>query len=114
MVQLPTPTQRRPSAGRRIYDLLRGQMADGTLPPGSPVVSTRTLAAELGVSRTTVTAVYEQLAAEGFLATAPGRAARVAGTLQRAEMTDDAILNLAFDFSRGATEPPAERAAAQA
>jgi len=82
MVQLPTPTQRRPSAGRRIYDLLRGQMADGTLPPGSPVVSTRTLAAELGVSRTTVTAVYEQLAAEGFLATAPGRAARVAGTLR--------------------------------
>ena len=81
MVQLHSSAQRRLGAGRRIYDLLRGQMADGTLPSGARVMSTRTLAAELGVSRTTVTAVYEQLAAEGFLATAPGRAARVAGTL---------------------------------
>ncbi|WP_019936759.1 PLP-dependent aminotransferase family protein [Bordetella sp. FB-8] len=68
-------------AGRRIYDLLRSQMDDGTLAPGSRVLSTRALATELSVSRTTVTAVYEQLAAEGFLATAPGRAARVTGTL---------------------------------
>ncbi|MGN6579687.1 MAG: PLP-dependent aminotransferase family protein [Bordetella sp.] len=81
MGQLHSSAQRRPSAGRRIYELLRGQMADGTLPPGARVMSTRALAAELGVSRTTVTAVYEQLIAEGFLATAPGRAARVAGTL---------------------------------
>ena len=63
-------------AGRRIYDLLRSQIADGTLLPGARVMSTRAQAAELGVSRTTVTAVYEQLTAEGFLVTAAGRAAR--------------------------------------
>ena len=68
-------------AGRRIYDLLRSQIADGTLLPGARVMSTRALAAELSVSRTTVTAVYEQLAAEGFLATSTGRAARVASPL---------------------------------
>ena len=68
-------------AGRRIYDLLRMQIADGTLPLGARAPSTRALAAELGVSRTTVTAVYEQLAAEGFLITSAGRAARVASTL---------------------------------
>ncbi len=68
-------------AGRRIYDLLRGQIADRTLLPGARVMSTRALAAELGVSRTTVTAVYEQLAAEGFLVTSTGRAARVASPL---------------------------------
>ena len=68
-------------AGRRIYDLLRGQIADGTLLPGASVMATRALAAELGVSRTTVTAVYEQLAAEGFLVTSTGRAARVASPL---------------------------------
>ncbi|KDB58784.1 transcriptional regulator, GntR family [Bordetella bronchiseptica A1-7] len=68
-------------AGRRIYDLLRGQIADGTLAARAPLPSTRALAAELGVSRTTVTAVYEQLAAEGFLDTAPGRAARLASPL---------------------------------
>jgi len=68
-------------AGRRIYDLLRAQIADGTLALGARAPSTRALAAELGVSRTTVTAVYEQLAAEGFLVTSSGRAARVASTL---------------------------------
>lgn len=71
-------------AGRRIYDLLRDQIADGTLPPGAPAPSTRALAAELGVSRTTVTAAYEQLAAEGFLVTSAGRAARVASALAAA------------------------------
>ncbi|WP_250437056.1 MULTISPECIES: PLP-dependent aminotransferase family protein [unclassified Caballeronia] len=64
--------------GRRIYDLLRAQIADGTLPAGAPAPSTRALAADLGVSRTTVTAAYEQLAAEGFLVTSAGRVARVA------------------------------------
>ena len=65
-------------AGRRIYDLLRAQIADGTLAAGGSAPSTRALAADLGVSRTTVTAAYEQLAAEGFLLTSVGRAARVA------------------------------------
>ncbi|MCB4366286.1 PLP-dependent aminotransferase family protein [Hydrogenophaga taeniospiralis] len=68
-------------AGRRIYNLLRAQIADGTLPPGARAPSTRALAADLGVSRTTVTAAYEQLAAEGFLLTATGRAARITGPL---------------------------------
>jgi len=68
-------------SGRRIYDLLRSQIGDGTLRPGARITSTRALAAELGVSRTTVTAVFEQLAAEGFLMTSAGRAARVAAPL---------------------------------
>lgn len=85
MGQLQPPrSSRHPGAtgaGRRIYDLLRTQIADATLPLGARAPSTRALAAELGVSRTTVTAVYEQLAAEGFLITSAGRAARVASTL---------------------------------
>ena len=44
--------------------------ADGTLSAGGRVPSTRALAAEFGVSRTTVTAVYDQLAAEGFIVSA--------------------------------------------
>ena len=70
-----------PGAGRRIYDTLRSQIADGTLAEGAKALSTRALAAELGVSRTTVTAAYEQLAAEGFLVTSTGRAARVAAPM---------------------------------
>lgn len=61
--------------------MLRRQMTDGTLSAGARVPSTRALAAELGVSRTTVTAVYEQLAAEGFIVTSSGRVARVASQL---------------------------------
>ena len=53
-------------------------MAAGQLGVGSRLPSTRVLAAELGASRTTVSAVYDQLAAEGFIVTSPGRAARVA------------------------------------
>jgi GntR family transcriptional regulator/MocR family aminotransferase len=84
MGQLKAPaarSSRATGAGRRIYDLLRTQIADGTLAPGAAAPSTRALAAELGVSRTTVTAAFEQLAAEGFLVTAGGRVARVASRL---------------------------------
>jgi GntR family transcriptional regulator/MocR family aminotransferase len=68
-------------AGRTVYDLVRGQIADGTLQAGARAPSTRGLAAELGVSRTTVTAAYEQLAAEGYLVTSAGRVARIAAPL---------------------------------
>ncbi|SAK80429.1 GntR family transcriptional regulator [Caballeronia calidae] len=78
MVQFRKSNDGAAGTGRRIYDLLRAQIADGTLPAGATVPSTRALAAELGVSRTTVTSAYEQLAAEGFIVTSAGRAARVA------------------------------------
>ena len=84
MGQLRTPVARpsvAPGVGRRLYDRLRGQMTDGTLSAGARVPSTRALAGELGLSRTTVTAVYEQLAAEGFIVTSAGRVARVASQL---------------------------------
>lgn len=87
MGQLSTPTpQRNASAGtgRQVYDQVRAHIAEGTLPPGARLPSTRALAADLGVSRTTVTAAYEQLAAEGYLVTAAGRAARVAAPLAAA------------------------------
>lgn len=65
-------------AERRIYIRLRAQIEEGTLAAGTKLLSTRALAAELGVSRTTVTAAYEQLAAEGFVVTTKGKAATVA------------------------------------
>jgi GntR family transcriptional regulator / MocR family aminotransferase len=69
---------------RRIYSMLRAQIEDGTLAQGAKLASTRALAMDLGVSRTTVTAAYEQLAAEGFVVTATGKAARVASGLGNA------------------------------
>lgn len=85
MVQLNPPASRPRTPhtiGRRIYQRLRTQIAEGVLPPGSAAPSSRALAAELGVSRTTVMAVYEQLAAEGFLVTSAGRVARIAAPLR--------------------------------
>src|SRR5690606_27378613 len=84
MVQLQESAKRKTGAlgaGRRVYELLRAQIADGTLAPGARAPSTRALAAELGVSRTTVTAAYEQLAAEGYLVTSIGRTSRIASPL---------------------------------
>ncbi|MBE7249364.1 MAG: winged helix-turn-helix transcriptional regulator, partial [Actinomycetospora chiangmaiensis] len=66
------------SVSARIGADLKAQIADGTYPPGSPLPSTRALGLELGVSRTTVTAAYDQLVAEGYLVTRPGSRTRVA------------------------------------
>lgn len=63
---------------RKIYEALRDQIlgrvygADGLLP------SSRALAHELGVSRSTVTVAYEQLVAEGFIEMRHGARPRVA------------------------------------
>lgn len=61
-----------------LYDELWARIADGTYAVGSPLPSTRALAAERGLSRATVSLVYEQLAADGFIETRPGAASRVA------------------------------------
>ena len=80
VVQLKTVSDARaPRLGsRQIYQALRDQIVarvyghDGLLP------SSRALAGELGVARTTVTVAYEQLAAEGFIEIRHGARPRVA------------------------------------
>jgi GntR family transcriptional regulator/MocR family aminotransferase len=51
----------------QIYRRIRGAILGGTLPPGSRLPSTRTLAADLDVSRNTAEEAFSQLEAEGFL-----------------------------------------------
>lgn len=63
---------------RALYEELRARIADGTYATGAPLPSSRALAAERGLSRGTVTLVYEQLAADGFIDTRPGASSRVA------------------------------------
>ncbi|MEU9021403.1 PLP-dependent aminotransferase family protein [Actinomadura sp. NPDC048394] len=69
-----------PSGGRRdaLERALRDAVRTGRLVPGAVVPSTRALAAQLGVSRGTVTAAYDQLIAEGYLTARQGAATRVA------------------------------------
>lgn len=58
--------------------MVKNQIAAGVLAPGSRLPSTRSLAAEWGISRTTVTSAYDQLIAEGYIVTHQGGRARVA------------------------------------
>ena len=52
---------------RQLFHRLRHAILEGKLPPGGLLPGSRMLAQTLGISRNTVTAVYEQLTAEGFL-----------------------------------------------
>jgi GntR family transcriptional regulator/MocR family aminotransferase len=63
---------------RQIEGQVRDAVRDGRLRPGTPVPSTRELAAELGVSRKVVVDAYAQLTAEGYLETRQGAQPRVA------------------------------------
>jgi GntR family transcriptional regulator/MocR family aminotransferase len=51
---------------QQVYLLLRGAIVAHALAPGTRLPSTRSLAAHLGVSRTSVLSAYEQLLAEGY------------------------------------------------
>lgn len=64
---------------RQLALQMRALVLDGTLRPGARLPSTRTLIAELGVSRATVVAAFEQLTAEGFLRARPGDGTYVDG-----------------------------------
>lgn len=57
---------------RQIYSALRASILNGALRAGDALPSTRELALQLGVSRTTTNAAYEQLLAEGFAASRHG------------------------------------------
>ncbi|WP_026338707.1 PLP-dependent aminotransferase family protein [Nocardiopsis sp. CNS-639] len=52
---------------RSLEDALRRAVASGGIPGGTRLPATRTLAADLGVSRNSVARAYEQLTAEGWL-----------------------------------------------
>jgi GntR family transcriptional regulator/MocR family aminotransferase len=66
--------------GRRagLERALRDAVRDGRLAPGTRLPATRRLAAELGVSRGTTKAAYDQLVAEGYLTAQQGSGTRVA------------------------------------
>lgn len=57
---------------------IRAAIRSGRLSEGTPLPSSRALADDLGLSRSTVVAAYEQLDAEGYLRAEHGSATRVA------------------------------------
>lgn len=81
MVQLEsqaTSERARKMGARQIYEALKDQILSRVYEAGGQLPSSRNLSNELGVSRTTVTVAYEQLAAEGFVDLRQGARPRVA------------------------------------
>lgn len=73
-LDLTAPSGRRVAIERALRDAIRF----GRLAAGARLPSTRVLAAELGTSRGTVTAAYDQLTAEGYLVARHGSGTTVA------------------------------------
>jgi GntR family transcriptional regulator/MocR family aminotransferase len=71
---------------RQLYEALRRAILAGRPGPGERLPATRTLAQELGVSRTTVVSAYEQLLAEGYLTGRMG-----AGTFVSASLPEERL-----------------------
>lgn len=78
-----TPGQAQQGRRAGLERALREAIRAGRLVPQTRLPSTRALAAELGLSRGTVSAAYDQLVAEGYLSAATGSGTTVA-TLARA------------------------------
>src|SRR6202453_3386573 len=70
----------------QLYEWFRRAILDGQLRPGQRVPSSRSLAAELKISRIPVSSAYEQLHAEGYFETFVG-----AGTCVARSIPDDAL-----------------------
>ena len=64
--------------GRALEAALRDAIRSGRLHPGARLPGSRSLAADLGISRGTVVQAYTQLIAEGWLTGTTGSGTRVA------------------------------------
>jgi DNA-binding GntR family transcriptional regulator len=71
------PERKRGSGARMVYDILRDEILDLILPPGSPLDEV-TLAERLSLSRTPIREALVRLAGEGLVTTLPNRATVVA------------------------------------
>src|SRR6476620_11087675 len=76
---------------RQLAAALRTAIAEGQLGAGVRLPSTRALAAELGLARSTVVGVFEQLAAEGYIAAQPGSGYFVPASLVDAQARESVI-----------------------
>ena len=102
------PTRGRSAQLRsRLADELRSAIADGRLTPGMRLPPYRSLAADLGLARGTVSSVYSELIAEGWLTARQGAGTTVAagfgspGSAGESFTTVVSAPRVAHDFSLG-------------
>ncbi len=89
---------------QQIYSGIRRAILDGVVQPGTRLPSSRALAADLGVSRTTSLLALDQLLAEGYLT-----ARRGSGTYVAQQMPDDLPKGRAVQAAVVPRHPPLSR-----
>src|SRR5690606_580279 len=101
----PTPGR---GATAALYAQLRAATGEGRRPNGDRLPPSRELAAELGISRHTVTTVYGRLVAEGYLEGRAGGGTHVsfAAESERRRRRSAALRPLSVPADRSFTEPP--------
>ena len=105
------------SSGEPIYEQLRRQLREkilaGELAEGQALPSIRLLAKELRISVITTKRAYDELEAEGFIRSMPGKGSFVAPQnpelyREEARKQVEEHLNQALEAARGAGLPPEE------
>lgn len=92
----------------QLYKSLRRLILDGALEAEQRLPSTRVLAGELGISRTTVLTVYDRLGSEGLLYSQTGAGSFVSSYLkQRQSALDDLVIDRSAHRQKS---PPLSRA----
>jgi GntR family transcriptional regulator / MocR family aminotransferase len=91
---------------QQLYDALRDAILSCQLKPGSRLPSTRTLAADLGVSRNTVSSAFDQLLAEGYIDSRVGAGSYVNEKLPDADSVACAHRAKAHNAGRSARITP--------
>src|SRR5262245_12345535 len=91
----------------QIYSGIQRAILEGVVAPGTRLPSSRALAGDLGVSRTTTLLALDQLLAEGYLASRRG-----SGTFVAEELPDDLPQARAPRLPAGPQHPPISRRAA--
>jgi GntR family transcriptional regulator / MocR family aminotransferase len=96
--------RRREGLQLQIYRSIRGAILDGIVGPGARLPSSRALADDLGVSRTTTLLAVQQLQAEGYLT-----ARRGSGTSVADELPDDLVPRVGTRPAPGPRPPTLSR-----
>jgi GntR family transcriptional regulator/MocR family aminotransferase len=92
----------------QLYNSLRELILDGVLQSEQRLPSSRVLADELAISRTTVLTVYDRLNSEGLLYSKTGAGSFVSGIMKQRQLALDKVLTK--DNAPSNVSPPLSRA----
>lgn len=74
---------------QQLLDQAIGNISNGNWPPGEQLIPSRELALQLGVSRSTIQLVYEELLARGYIVTSGRGGTRVSSCWKNVAVTSD-------------------------